>query len=116
MTGSGRDRASIQAELALLTDSQLTMLLADWRRWRARVQSEPTMRLRRERYDEASVYIDAICEEMSLRRPGERDRRREQAARDLHELAEQEVVLLDDYRRARADVRRLAQPAKLPAD
>lgn len=111
MPAEGRSAANdrITAELVALPDFELVVMLTDWKRWRARVQTAPVMRLRRERFEEATAYIEAIQLELTLRQPGERLLRRRQAASRQREVAAAATVSLADFRDARRDLARLEQ-------
>lgn len=111
MSAEGRSAANdrITAELVAMSDFELMMMLADWKRWRAHVQSAPVMRLRRERFDEATAYIEAIQLELALRQPGERLARRRQAASRQREVTAAATVSLAAYREVRRDLARLEQ-------
>lgn len=88
-------------------DGALRMMLAEWKRWRARVVTAPTMRKRRERFDEATAFIRAIEDELSLRVPGEQLRRQRCAAAKAAEIAASSCVSLADYRQAHQDLDRI---------
>ncbi len=102
-------RVAIAAELAALADDALRMMLVEWKRWRARVQTAPIMRLRRQRFDEATAFIDAIELELALREPGERLRRQRAVAARVGEIAAAPIVALGDYRAARQTLARIAR-------
>jgi hypothetical protein len=101
--------SSATAELVGLSDVELRMMLVEWKRWRARVQTAPTMRLRRQRFDQATAYIEAIELELALREPEERFRRRRHADATLRQAAETAPVSLAAYRVARRDLARIEQ-------
>ena len=92
-----------------MSDVGLRMMLVEWKRWRVLVQTASTMRLRRQRLDEATAYMEAIELELALRQPGERFRRRRQAAATLRQVAEAATVSLSAYRAARRDFARIEQ-------
>ena len=83
------------------------MMLAEWKRWRARVVTAPTMRMRQERFDEATAFIKAIEDELSLRVPGEQLRRQRCATAKVAEIAAPPCVALADYRQAQEDLDRI---------
>lgn len=97
-------RASVIADLAGVQDAELRMMLTEWKRWRARVMTAPSMRMRQERFDEATAFIHAIEEEISLRDPGERLRRQRRAAAKVAEIAASSCVPLVDFRNARSSL------------
>jgi hypothetical protein len=101
MIGSGQDSA---LELSGKSDRELRLMLAEWRRWRAHVQTAPVMRLRRQRFEEATAAVAAIEEELRLREPGERLRQRRLALSAMQEIAHADRVCLDDYRSAQRDL------------
>jgi hypothetical protein len=101
------DWTTVAAELAGMSDTELRMTLVEWKRWRARVQTAPTMRLRRQRAEEAAAYIEAIEQELALREPGERFRRRRQVASIMQEVVSDAIVSLAAFRSARQDLARL---------
>lgn len=101
--------SSIMAEIVGLSDVELHMMLVEWKRWRARVQTAPTMRLRRQRFDQATAYIEVIEFELALREPEERFRRRRHADATLRQIAGAAPVSLAAYRLARRDLARLEQ-------
>lgn len=88
-------------------DRALRMMLAEWKRWRARVVTASTMRMRQERFDEATAFIKAIEDELSLRVPGEQQRRQRLAAAKAAEIATAPCVALADYRQAHKDLERI---------
>jgi hypothetical protein len=104
---NGRSGAAIAAEVSALPDFELKMILVEWKRWRAHVQTAPVMRMRRERFDEADAYINAIEQELTLREPGERLLRRRRALSTLREVADAATVSFASYRTARNDLARL---------
>lgn len=105
-SGSRTDRnwSAIAAELAALPDATLQMMLIEWKRWRSRVQTAPTMRLRRQRFEEATRFVEAIAYELTSRQPGERFRRHRRAAAAVHTIAVAPLVSLTEFRAARQDL------------
>jgi hypothetical protein len=93
--------------LNTVPDRTLRMMLAEWKRWRARVVTAPTMRMRQERFDEATAFIHAIEDELALRVPGEQLRRQRCAAAKVAEIAAPACVPLADYRQAQTDLERI---------
>ncbi|MFZ1416278.1 MAG: hypothetical protein WAS73_17110, partial [Defluviicoccus sp.] len=71
------------------------------------VVTASTMRMRQERFDEATAFIHAIEDELSLRVPGEQLRRQRLAAAKAAEIATSPCVALADYRHAQQDLERI---------
>jgi hypothetical protein len=107
--GFASDGKRPDASRAFVTvpDGALRMMLADWKRWRTRVLTAPTMRMRQERFDEATAFIYAIEDELALRVPGEQLRRQRCAAAKAAEIAASSCVTLADYRQAQQDLDRI---------
>lgn len=104
---SDGSRPDAAQALTSVPDRALRMMLAEWKRWRARVVTAPTMRMRQERFDEATAFIKAIEDELSLRVPGEQLRRQRRAAAKVAEIAALSCVTLADYRQAHQDLDRI---------
>lgn len=86
------------------SDAELKAALDDWRRWRRHVRDAPVMRMRQERFEQASAFIAAIEEELTLRSPEGRYFRRRQAEAAVQELEGAATVSLAAYRAARRDL------------
>lgn len=91
-------------DLPGFSDAELKAALDDWRRWRRRVRDAPVMRLRQERFEQASAFIAAIEEELTLRSPEGRYLRRRQAEATVRELEGATTVSLAEYRVARREL------------
>lgn len=93
----------MERELTEMSPAELEVELRDWKRWRARVMTSSTMRLRRERYEEACDRIAAIEEELRLRTPEVRERMLDEAATRVRTIVSAPTVRLDAFRRARRE-------------
>ncbi|QLH39546.1 MAG: hypothetical protein HWD60_12130 [Defluviicoccus sp.] len=96
-------------ELSRMDYAELEVALQEWKRWRHRVMTAETMRLRVERFEQASAAITEIEQEMLLRSPEARERLRTEAISKMRDLADQATVPLQDYRLARLQYLRVEQ-------
>jgi len=93
----------MQQSLEEMSVNDLEMLLGDWRRWRDKVVTAKTMRIRRERFEDACTQIAAIEEELRLRAPEVHARMLHEAAMRVHALVSAPTVPLDAFRAAQKE-------------
>lgn len=109
MNAHGSESRSGMPELSRMDYAELEVALQEWKRWRHRVMTAEIMRLRVERFEQASAAIAEIEHEMLLRSPEARERLRTEAITKMRDLADQATVPLQDYRTARSQYLRVQQ-------